>query len=433
VPSSSHFIHIPHIPKPTTPTSSTVHIIQISLSTFFASVFFLSFFLIIKTITNNMNDSADPMHTSSENVPQSANQATSQHVTFNQQLVEEIVTTALMRQAQSYEGTFQNIHTEIAALKLRNVSASQSGNQINSAQPSSSTAKANPGLPVNKRTPLLAKAAAASDKRQALRAQSEPPTIIKTPTRTRDASQKSVSKAPTPSPVKRPNQMVTADFPVDFKSTKVCPLLNMQTVLVLINTCPLYQECLFVHIRLLWGLLETTSVPPPADPEHIRIFSKFFSTVPEVERYITDSNSAALITHSDILTLKDARAGRTKVGKIFIHIDDGHIGYIHAYLAKAGIRCWGPNLDEGPESLFNSACRISALISFQQIGIAGGYNFLGYNKEYKDDMLLLIRTYNHYVHHVLAQKYQAECKNPGKYEDTVQMRNASRNRSRVSG
>ncbi|PLW41764.1 hypothetical protein PCASD_05673 [Puccinia coronata f. sp. avenae] len=54
-----------------------------------------------------------------------------------------------------------------------------------------------------------------------------------------------------------------------------------------------------------------------------------------------------------------------------------------------------------------------------------------YNAEYKDDMLLLIRTYNHYVHHVLAQKYQAECKNPGKYQDTVQMRNASRNRSRL--
>jgi hypothetical protein len=131
--------------------------------------------------------------------------------------------------------------------------------------------------------------------------------------------------------------MVTADFPVDFKSTKVCPLLNMQTVLVLINTCALYQECLFVHIQLLWGLLETTSVPPPADPEHIHIFSQFFSTVPEVKRYITDSNSAALITHSDILTLKDARAGKTKVGKSFIHTDDGHIGYIHAYLAKAGI------------------------------------------------------------------------------------------------
>ncbi|PLW22568.1 hypothetical protein PCASD_05674 [Puccinia coronata f. sp. avenae] len=136
-----------------------------------------------------MNNSANPMHTSSENVPQSVNQATSQHVMFNQQLVEEIVTTALLRQAQSFEGTFQNIHTEIAALKLRNGSASQSGNQIKySAQPSSSTAKANPGLPVNKRTPLLAQAAAASNKRQALRAQSEPPTIIKTPTRTRAAS-----------------------------------------------------------------------------------------------------------------------------------------------------------------------------------------------------------------------------------------------------
>ena len=182
----------------------------------------------------------------------------------------------------------------------------------------------------------------------------------------------------------------------------------------------------------MWGLLKTGSVPPRADPEHIRMFSAYFQTVNQVEQYIMDSNSAALISQDDILTLKNARSGKTKVGNSLVHIDDGHISYIHAYLAKAGIRCWGPNLDEGPESLFNAACRISALISFQQIAISGGYNFLNFNPKYKDDMLLLIRAYNHYVHHVLAQKYHTECKMVGKNQQAIETHNASRNRTRVS-
>ncbi|KAH9444537.1 hypothetical protein Pst134EB_024798 [Puccinia striiformis f. sp. tritici] len=192
-------------------------------------------------------------------------------------------------------------------------------------------------------------------------------------------------KAASPGPKKAPHQMVTADFPPNFKDTK---------------------RCLFAHIRLLWGLVETRTVPPPANPEHIRSFCANFQTINEVQRYLEDSNSAALIANEDILTLKDARAGVTQVGKGFIHIDDGHISYIHAQLAKLGIRCWGPNLDEGPESLFNAACRIAALTIFQQIAVAGGYNFLNFNHNYKDDMLTFIRTYNHYVHHVPAKKYR---------------------------
>ncbi|PLW46648.1 hypothetical protein PCANC_14365 [Puccinia coronata f. sp. avenae] len=151
-----------------------------------------------------------------------------------------------------------------------------------------------------------------------------------------------------------------------------------------------------------------------------------------MERYVRDSQSAALIAREDILTLKDAQAGKTSVGKQFIHVQDGHIGYIHAYLAKLGIRCWGPDLDEGPESLFNSACRIAALISFQKIGIGGGYNFLNIDQKYKEDMVLFINTYKHYVHHVLAQKYHAKQRRSGSIQDSVTARNAARNRSRLA-
>jgi hypothetical protein len=131
-------------------------------------------------------------------------------------------------------------------------------------------------------------------------------------------------------------------------------------------------------------------------------------------------------------TLNNSQACRIKVGNNFIHIDEFHIHYTHGYLAKLGIQCWGPNLEEGPESLFNSACRIATLNTFQQMAIGGGYDFMSYNHKYNDETGLLIRAYNHYVHHVSMNKFTAEMRQPGKYKETVEAKSASTRRARVS-
>ncbi|KAA1079500.1 hypothetical protein PGT21_013504 [Puccinia graminis f. sp. tritici] len=297
------------------------------------------------------------------------NQENSAVPMFTLQNVQEMISSALSRQAESLNPAFQLMQKEIEARKLNNA----------------------PNSPKSQR------------------AQSEPPsTTSKTPAKKKAGPQASTS--PKKIPKKKPSQMVTKDFPPDFQATK---------------------ECLYVHIRLLWGLVETSSVPPQANEEHIRSFCTKFSTLDQVQRHFEDSHAAHLIARSDILTLKDARAGKIKVGQNLIHINDGHIVYIHANLAKLVIRCWGPNLDEGPESLFNSACWIAALTGFQQIAIAGAYNFLNFDHKYKDDMLLFIRAYNHYVHHVLAQKYHAECKKPGSNQESIKVHKASTNRRRL--
>ncbi|KAH9453234.1 hypothetical protein Pst134EA_024118 [Puccinia striiformis f. sp. tritici] len=336
--------------------------------------------------------------------PPGQSQPTNTRAMFTQENVEEILAVALARQA-----AMMNIrdgpNTHHQPIPAQNPTPAL--NQ---------TPAAKKTVPPNKRSKLLGKATRNSARIMANRAQSEPPMASSTTPAKHTSSKKkaglpsSPRKAASPGPKKAPHQMVTADFPPNFKDTK---------------------RCLFAHIRLLWGLVETRTVPPPANPEHIRSFCANFQTINEVQRYLEDSNSAALIANEDILTLKDARAGVTQVGKGFIHIDDGHISYIHAQLAKLGIRCWGPNLDEGPESLFNAACRIAALTIFQQIAVAGGYNFLNFNHNYKDDMLTFIRTYNHYVHHVLAKKYRAECKKVGSNEATIEKNNATRNRIRL--
>ncbi|OAV86979.1 hypothetical protein PTTG_29634 [Puccinia triticina 1-1 BBBD Race 1] len=210
---------------------------------------------------------------------------------------------------------------------------------------------------------------------------------------------------------KKPNQMITDNFPDDFKATK---------------------ECLFVHIQLLWGLLETASVPPVINAALVAKFCSRFSNVADFERFAQDSNSASILAESDVQTLRDAWAGRIKVGKSFVHIEESYIAYIHGYLAKLGICIWFPNLEEGPKSLYNSACCIAALNIFRQIAMSGAYDFMNFNRKYKDNMAIFIRAYNHYVHHVQLDKFSKENKEPGKQAETVMVKNAARKQSRLA-
>ncbi|KNZ55288.1 hypothetical protein VP01_2720g4 [Puccinia sorghi] len=55
-----------------------------------------------------------------------------------------------------------------------------------------------------------------------------------------------------------------------------------------------------------------------------------------------------------------------------------HCLYAWLYLAKLGIQCWGPNLKEGLESLFNSAFQIAALKTFWQVAGTGRYDFMNF-------------------------------------------------------
>ncbi|KNZ59351.1 hypothetical protein VP01_1751g4 [Puccinia sorghi] len=243
------------------------------------------------------------------------------------------------------------------------------------------------------------------------RAQSEPlqsVRLITTPQK--NSPQGSLKKGSPSTAKKKPNQLMLEDYPVDFLDTK---------------------ECLFTHIRLLWGIVEVSTPPPPANPTLVEQFCNHFGDIDTFERHVKNSNAAELVSQADVQTMKDARAGRIRVGNHFVHIDETHIHYIHGYLAKLGIQCWGPNLEEGPESLFNSAMRIAALNTFRQMAIANGYDFMNFNRKYINDMARFIYTYNHYVHHVSSIKFVAETKQPGKYKETVDLKNASKNRTRL--
>ena len=97
------------------------------------------------------------------------------------------------------------------------------------------------------------------------------------------------------------------------------------------------QECLFTHIRLLWGIVEVSTPPPPANQEFVQQFCSHFKDISAFEHHVDNSNSAQLIAETDVQTMKDACAGRIKVGNNFVHIDENYIHYMHSYLSIIGI------------------------------------------------------------------------------------------------
>ncbi|MBW0506695.1 hypothetical protein O181_046410 [Austropuccinia psidii MF-1] len=206
------------------------------------------------------------------------------------------------------------------------------------------------------------------------------------------------------------HQIRKDEFPPDFKSVK---------------------DALFNHIRLLWGLIEQNSVPEAPDPKVLKRFESRFETVAELEAHAANPNANVFVANADIQTLNSGRAGRIKLGQGMLQLEDSDIRYIHGYLGKLGIDCWGPNLEESSESLWNSACRISAINMFRQMAASGVYQNSSLNHGYVNNVMLLIQAYNHYVHYLLEDRFKKEIKEIGKHVKTKLANKNQKNRDQL--
>jgi hypothetical protein len=63
--------------------------------------------------------------------------------------------------------------------------------------------------------------------------------------------------------------------------------------------------------------------------------------------------------------------------------------------------------------MYNAACRIIALDTFKQALVSHTYAHLAPNLLYIKDMVLLVKLYDHFVHHYLYNQYKQECHAPG--------------------
>lgn len=159
---------------------------------------------------------------------------------------------------------------------------------------------------------------------------------------------------------------------------------------------------------MLWGLYRANDVPGIPDAVLMKDFYFRFSNSQEVQKVVDNAASPDLIPKETILSLKEVRAGGGKVARSLGHIELSEILYCQGIFAKTGIRVWCPDLQDAPDSLYNSACRITALKTFRELLTCGTYNYMNVKPQYIDAFPLFIRVYNHFVHNVMTSKFKAE-------------------------
>lgn len=192
------------------------------------------------------------------------------------------------------------------------------------------------------------------------------------------------------------------------------------------------QTALEVHVRVLWGMIQTKSVPPAVDKQSLRFFHASFRNLHQVQQAIDSVGTPLLIAQSQIQTLRDASMGKIKIGRGMVTLDQQAILTIHGALSKAGLSKWGPDLTQSHDCLFNAACRYLALQTFREVAVGPSYRYLGVNPLYVDDIGLMTSAYNHYVHFLSTAKFKREAKAPGHLFKTENNKLIAKRRERVN-
>ncbi|PLW46368.1 hypothetical protein PCASD_05466 [Puccinia coronata f. sp. avenae] len=224
---------------------------------------------------------------------------------------------------------------------------------------------------------------------------------------------KSHQKAPEvikSSPRRHPQQMQTGNVPKEFNSTK--------------NT-------LFVHIKILWGLLTQDAVPRTPELQNLQEFYNRFSNSDEVDRAAKVASSPALISSNKFQLFQNAVGGKIKYGRQVLHLGSNNVRYAQGLMIHLGLRVWSPNLEEDSASLYNAAHRIAAITTFQDLVAARAYDYMNVCPKMATDTTLIIQAYNHFVHYLCLVKYNKEKKQAGKLAKEARSKGVSKSRKRL--
>ncbi|MBW0460606.1 hypothetical protein O181_000321 [Austropuccinia psidii MF-1] len=243
------------------------------------------------------------------------------------------------------------------------------------------------------------------------RAQSEPLPSILTPKKTTNIkSKKTPIATPPPSAKRHPLQLQGKDFPPDFKGVK---------------------DVFFKHIKMLWDIKEKDSLPSPPTQSALANFYRKFSNVQQLEGVIKDCGRIQLDTEDDVQAFAIKQLNPVQLGNGMKKLSQTYIDYIQGTLSHLGFTHWSPNLAQNQDELYNVACRIAAVTTFQQLVAGGAYNNFSMNFSYVTNAGLLQKAYNHFVHYLMKGRIEKENKVKGSFKASIMKGNSNTNRARL--
>ncbi|KAF7358646.1 hypothetical protein MSAN_01203400 [Mycena sanguinolenta] len=189
-----------------------------------------------------------------------------------------------------------------------------------------------------------------------------------------------------------------------------------------------------MHVRFLAGALTSSEAPPSADQAAIDQFNHRFDgkTVTELRR-LGQSGVPIIEIHKIKLGIdvKECIRSKSKILVAFAKIEEGGLIHIKSYLAKLGITVWAVDFTQSAYSLYNMTMRMAAIETFRFLAAGTYYDFFRLNTRFVNDTGLLVRLYDHFVHHHMYEMWAAEIRTPGSNQASTQRNNAIQARTRL--
>ena len=159
-------------------------------------------------------------------------------------------------------------------------------------------------------------------------------------------------------------------------------------------------------MRLLWGIIDPKQ-PPTIPPDDILLtFSSRFVD----ETSLMEARDGRPLISPTLVRVRTSITDGSYIASQLRQIEEHILDYIQSSLARFGLVIWCPDLRQTPYALYNAACRVIALDTFKQAPISHAHVHLAPIISYVKDMTLLVKMYDHFVHHNLYIRYKEECR-----------------------
>jgi len=161
-------------------------------------------------------------------------------------------------------------------------------------------------------------------------------------------------------------------------------------------------------------LIYTNAIPPTPQPEHIVVFKAHFSESATDADLQHACNRKQLIK-SNLVEIGSliSPATQKRIALAVKNVEEFILRFVQTFISKFGLISWCPDFNQSPYSLYNSACHLIALNTFNQAIISQAYDFFHPNTKYLTNMDLLIKLYDHFVHYRMYEVFKRELHIPG--------------------
>ncbi|KAK7065034.1 hypothetical protein R3P38DRAFT_2827642 [Favolaschia claudopus] len=188
------------------------------------------------------------------------------------------------------------------------------------------------------------------------------------------------------------------------------------------------------HIRFIGNCLVSGKAPPSASPALVKRFELRLQGSTTTELVRSGVYKMPVISPSAVklgVDVREAIRGNSKILKAYAKMEEADLLSVKAYIAGLGINVWAIDYTQSPNSVYNSAMRKCAIHTFRFLCASKAYDFFTMDTSFINDVLLLTRLYDHFVHHHLNMQWQAEVRNPGASEANIERNRLIQTRSRL--